>query len=328
MSTSSQPTLGSRVGSGRGSGRSLARIAVGVDGYPEGRDAARLGETLARCTDAELMLVTVHADPLVVLPAGMDWRGLHNQALATVREVRDSLAPGARVVVETDLSVARALWRVVRREHRDLLVVGSSRLGPEGRIRIGKRTRQLLCGFECALAVAPRGLQHRRELALRAIGVGYDGGPESRAALALAGEVARGCGAELHVHGVVDDRIRVLGWSRPAGGAAISGEPETPAWEAAVEGSLESLQAELAGAVQATGVDGARAEVVRGRPADALLRLAGTVDLLVIGSRRWGAVARLVLGSTGEALLREAECPVLVVPRPTDPGEEERAGAT
>jgi len=320
VSTSSQPTPGTRAG--RETGRSLARIAVGVDGYPEGRDAAALGEMLARAAGAELILVAVHSPPLVVLPAGMDWHGLHTQALTMVRQVRDAVAPDARVIVETDLSVARALWRVIRREHRDLLVVGSSRLGPEGRIRIGKRTRQLLCGFECALAVAPRGLHMRRQLRIESIGVGYDGGPESQAALAEAEELAQSCGAELHLLGVVDDRVRTLGWS------ALAGKTGSPEWDAAVHQSRESLQAELERLAAAAGVSVASAEVVRGRPADALLRMTENVDLVVIGSRRWGVVARLILGSTGEALLRDAQCPVMVIPRPTDPGEEERAGAT
>jgi nucleotide-binding universal stress UspA family protein len=35
----------------------------------------------------------------------------------------------------------------------------------------------------------------------------------------------------------------------------------------------------------------------------------------VIGSRRWGAAARLLLGSIGEALMHSARCPVMVVPR-------------
>jgi nucleotide-binding universal stress UspA family protein len=56
--------------------------------------------------------------------------------------------------------------------------------------------------------------------------------------------------------------------------------------------------------------------VVRGRPADALLALAAEVDLLVIGSRRWGSGQRVLLGSTGEALMHDAPCAVLAVPRP------------
>jgi nucleotide-binding universal stress UspA family protein len=322
VSTSSQPTPGSTASAAHRSGRALARIAVGVDGYPEGRDAAALGEMLARAAGAELILVTVHSPPLVILPAGMDWHGLHTQSLAMVREVRDAVAPDARVVVETDLSVARALWRVIRRENRDLLVVGSSRLGPEGRIRIGKRTRQLLCGFECALAVAPRGLHKRPQLELRSIGVGYDGGPEGQAALAEAAKLALSCAAELHLLGVVDDRVRTLGWS------ALASRTGSPEWDTAVRQSHESLRAELEDAAAATGVSVTSTEVVRGRPADALLGMAENVDLLLIGSRRWGVVARLILGSTGEALLRDAQCPVMIIPRPTDPGEEERAGAT
>lgn len=57
-------------------------------------------------------------------------------------------------------------------------------------------------------------------------------------------------------------------------------------------------------------------DIVRGRPADALVALSGRVDLLVIGSRRWGPAARVLLGSTGEALLHDGACPVLAVPRP------------
>jgi len=56
-------------------------------------------------------------------------------------------------------------------------------------------------------------------------------------------------------------------------------------------------------------------EVARGRPADALAALGDQVDLLVIGSRRWGTAARVLLGSTGEAPMNDARCPVMVVPR-------------
>jgi nucleotide-binding universal stress UspA family protein len=64
-----------------------------------------------------------------------------------------------------------------------------------------------------------------------------------------------------------------------------------------------------------TGVE-AQTDILRGRPADALLELSERVDLLVIGSRHWGPVARLLLGSTGEALAHDAACPLMVVPRP------------
>jgi nucleotide-binding universal stress UspA family protein len=288
----------------------ISRIAVGVDGFPEGNDAAVLGATLARALHAELMLVAVHPDPLVVMPEEMNWKSLENQAADMLREARDAFAPHARTVVETDPSIPSALERVVRREHRDLLVVGSSRHGPEGRVRIGKRTRQLLCHFRCALGVAPRGIRKRADQRIRRIAVGYDGGPESDAALAVAGSIALAAGADLQVCGVVDDRVPPIGWSPlGTGGAAV------PRWEEAVLAEVASLRELALTAIRLIGTK-AEAEVLRGRPADALLRLSSEADLLVIGSRRWGAVARLLLGSTGEALAHEAACPLLVVPRP------------
>jgi hypothetical protein len=91
------------------------------------------------------------------------------------------------------------------------LVVGSSRHARKGHLRIGKRTRQLLCRFECALAIAARGLHAEADFSFRRIGVGYDDSPESQAALAWAGGLAAASGAELHVRGVVDDRLATVG---------------------------------------------------------------------------------------------------------------------
>jgi nucleotide-binding universal stress UspA family protein len=51
--------------------------------------------------------------------------------------------------------------------------------------------------------------------------------------------------------------------------------------------------------------------------ADALLALSEEVDPFVIGSRRLGPVARVLLGSTGEAVLHDAAACVLVVHRPS-----------
>jgi nucleotide-binding universal stress UspA family protein len=289
----------------------VGQIAVGVDGYPEGRDAATLGAVLAGATGADLMLVAVHLDPLVPLPSGMDWSSLQEQSELMLRETRSALAPDARYVVETDFSVPRALERVIRREHRDLLVVGSSRDASDGHARIGKRTRQLLGHATCALAIAPRGMHRVLEPRLARVGVGYDAGPESEAALSLAGSIALAAGAELHVRGVVDDRVAPLTY-------AGLGRFPTYDLEGLARANVEALRERTFAAARAVNST-AHADVLRGRPADRLSELCAEVDLLVIGSRRWGAVARLLLGSTGEALLQgAASCPVLIVPRPQD----------
>jgi nucleotide-binding universal stress UspA family protein len=295
----------------QGKPAAVARIAAGVDGYLEGRDAAVLGATIAQAVGAELMLVAVHPDPLVPMPPDSGWKALHAQAEALLRDTRDTLAPGARITVETDWSVPRALERVVKRDHHDLLVVGSSRHAPDGQVRIGKRTRQLLCHSQSALAVAPRALSERQLQRLARVGVGYDGSAESNAALALAGTLADAAGAKLLVRGVVDDRMPRVGWTGLGGALTAAG------WDEVIEQELASLDQQARRAAEKAGTR-VQVEIVKGRPADALLKLSGDVDLLVIGSRRWGAVARLIVGSTGEALMHGAGCPVLVVPRPKE----------
>lgn len=320
MSTSSHPTTVRSRAHPVHRRESLTRIAVGVNGFAEGNDAAALGEMIARATGAELLLVAVHIDPLVVLPQGMNWKGLEEQAQHAVREARDAFAPEARVRVETDMFVARALQRVVWREHRELLVVGSNRHADEGQVRIGKRTRQLLDSAACALAVAPRGFSSHPPRELARIGVGFDGGPESHAALRLATTIGSSCGAELVVCGVVDYRVQSAGWSRldavPTPGWVTAGsDAARPAWDEIVNTSQQRLLDQLQTAARSAPCE-VTTEVRKGRPADRLMELAEDVDLIVIGSRRWGQAARLILGSTGESLMFHSTCPVMVAPRP------------
>jgi nucleotide-binding universal stress UspA family protein len=212
----------------------------------------------------------------------------------------------------TDISVARALGRVAAREHRDLLVLGSSPDGPETRVRIGKRTRQLIGDAACTLAVAPRGLHERPDVPIRKIAVGYDGGPESEAALEFGISLARRTGAQLVVCSVVDNWLPTFGLN---GGRAARIEGE---WRELLESDVQAMRAAAEDAVRAANVD-ATIEVRTGHPGQTLVELSADVDLMVVGSRRWGFVARVVLGSTGEALVHDAACPLVVVPRLSEP---------
>ncbi len=298
---------------GRGSAHpaKLTHLAAGVSASLEGRDAAALGAALARATGADLTLVAVISDPIVVPPNAFSWKSLRKQAQVGLARIRDLEMPDAHVVVKTDVSTARALRRVVARDHRDLLVVGSSDKAPEGSVRIGKRVRQLIGYASCALAIAPRGIHHRKDIPIRRIGVGYDGGPESEAALALAASIAIAAGAKLHICGVVDDRAKSARWSR---GGVSEALPELDDQVLTEEQQLRQRARAAAESLDPK----ARVEIRRGRPADVLLELCPEVDLLVIGSRRWGTVARLLLGSTGESLVYHATCPILIVPRTKD----------
>ncbi len=69
----------------------------------------------------------------------------------------------------------------------------------------------------------------------------------------------------------------------------------------------------------------AEPEVVDGDAGRALEDLSEHVDLVVAGSRGWGAGRSIVLGSTTDRLTHHAHCPVLVIPSPA--GDREAAHA-
>jgi len=285
-------------------------LGVAVDGNPSGRDAVVLGSLLARVTGAELMLIAVHEEPLipVALPGGMSWTALEQRARTMLAETRDSLAPDARIMVQADVLVWRGLRHVVRHEHRDLLVVGSARNADTGRVRLGRSAGDLLGHLECPLAIAPSGFQQHTDQRLDGIGVGFDGSPESRAALDLAVSIASTTGAALEVRSAIDDGV--------AGGLSTE--------QIALEGSaitkrrlISAVERDLA-ATSASAVP-TNIEVEVGMPTDVLSDLCDEVGLLVLGSGHSSPPGRVQPGGTGRGMLRLATCPVLVVPRPATP---------
>jgi nucleotide-binding universal stress UspA family protein len=60
---------------------------------------------------------------------------------------------------------------------------------------------------------------------------------------------------------------------------------------------------------------------VYGLAGEELAAFGDQVDILVVGSRGYGPVKRLVLGSTSDYLERHARCPLLVLPRVATNGD-------
>jgi nucleotide-binding universal stress UspA family protein len=52
-----------------------------------------------------------------------------------------------------------------------------------------------------------------------------------------------------------------------------------------------------------------------GEPVDALVGLSSRVELVVCGSRGYGPIQSVLLGGVSHGLLRDAHCPVIVIPR-------------
>ena len=164
--------------------------------------------------------------------------------------------------------------------------------------------------MKCSLAVAPRGLVPGRAEPFAGHRRGIDGTPESEHAIREAGSLARAAHARLRVRAVVDDRLPYVGWTpvRPY----VQGM-----WDEVVAPEIEPLRQAAQRQASATGAE-FTVEVGYGAPVDELIALSGEVDLLVIGSRRWGPPVRVLLGSTGEELMHKAGCSVMAVPPPAE----------
>jgi nucleotide-binding universal stress UspA family protein len=286
-----------------------AVIGVGVDGSPASRDAVVLASMLAQAAGAELILIAVYEEPLLVplVPSEMGWTESPRQARAMLARTRDALAPHARVVVESGTLVWRALRDVTHRQHCDLLVVGSARPAQAGEIGLGDLAGDLLYHLDRPLAIAPRDLRELAEPRLRRIGVGFDDTPEARTALGLAAALARGGHAELELLGVVDDRH-----SRGLAAVPALLTDDTTTLETA-----ETLYDRAHRAAETTGVQ-TQITIAGGVAADALRALGNRVDLMVIGSGHSGPRGRVYLGGTASRFVGGAPCPVLIAPRPTD----------
>lgn len=98
-------------------------------------------------------------------------------------------------------------------------------------------------------------------------------------------------------------------------GGGLSQETQDALTAAAERTAQEALQRTVAELHTTAPVETA---VRRGSPADEIVHCAreGRVGLIVLGSRGWGQVHAVLLGSVSERVLHTAPCPVLIA-RPT-----------
>jgi nucleotide-binding universal stress UspA family protein len=280
------------------------KVIVGDDGRDGGADALALARALA--PGAELIVAGAYPwdpSPSRFLQPGYGEILRNDTEAGLERRVAAALLSGrARTVALPDSSPARALHRLAEAEHADLIVTGSAHHGAAGRTLLGSVSRSVLHDAPAPVAVAPRGFAIR---AIRTIGVAFDHSPEAERALAVALDLAAGLGASLRVREVVAADLL----------PAIAGYPivyDDDVTAAIVADALDRLTARI-GQLD-TEVD-ITPEAVPGTTGERLVELAGGVDLLVSGSRGWGAVRRVILGSTADHLIHHADAPVLVVPR-------------
>ena len=255
-------------------------ILIAYDGPERGGEATALAEALRDPATGTLLLTSVYSPappPVDGSVAPQEIEGRRDDTEEALRVARDSMPDKDRVMIRAipSDSASRTLTTVAEAEQADLVVVGS----------------HLLHDAPCpvAVAVAPRGYSGGD---IRRIGVAHDGSHEADAALRAAESLALELRAALTVYCVV--------------------EPASLSTGAATERVRDLLHGVLETAPRFLNTPG---WLVQGVPAGEIAgRAYGVVDLLFVGSRGYGPAGRALLGQVSE-VVREAGCPVVVVPR-------------
>jgi nucleotide-binding universal stress UspA family protein len=272
-------------------------VLVGVDGRPNGRDAIALA---LRLTDPDGKLTLAHVHSGELRPSHAVTPGLVREDL----EASEKLLERERAAADIDaalisivaMSPGRGLHLQAEEQNADLLVVGSCSHGAFGRAMLGDDTRAALNGAPCAVAIASLGYaEHSSPFAK--VGVAYNGSQESTAALATARKLAAPTGASVHALQVV-----------PITTYAYTGIVP-PALGESIDVMLQEANSRLK---ELPDVEG---RAVYGLTGEELASFGDEVDLLVVGSRGYGPMRRLVLGSTSDYLERHARCSLVVLPR-------------
>jgi nucleotide-binding universal stress UspA family protein len=251
------------------------------------REPVEFGLAASDVTGLPLVVVTVrHAGPMVSQMGG-DVENLPGEQGRAVEHLRIDLKRrrvNADVRVVDSRTTAGGLQKALEEIEPELVVLGAPR--PRGKVRaalMGTTVERVIGEAKCPVAIVPDGYA-RPDGGVRTIGVAFAPTAEGREALQAAAALARAGSARLRAVTVI--------------GAKHEDEEE----------QLRSAVSELGADV---GVD---VDVqVHDDPAEALVAVSGTVDLLVMGTRARGPRRAVVLGSVSREVAERSHCPVIVL---------------
>lgn len=284
------------------------RVVVGVDGSPASTQAAVYAAGCARRRGVGLLVV--HVTPR---------RGADEPVPMAGREVRERYDESATALVQAAADAARddgAPTEVTAAVVHDypvdgllalsagaaLLVTGRRGTGGLPGLLLGSTAGALAQHAECPVIALPDEPAVPTDRPSTVV-VGVEGRPGDDAVLAFAVAEAAARGADL---------TAVHAWRDVTVESAVGAFGPLVDWSGAEAAEQRELTEALAG--WRAGQHGVRIEevVVRDRPATALLRASTSAELLVVGHRHRGRLARL--GSTTNGVLHRAACPIAVVP--------------
>lgn len=290
------------------SASAAGRVVVGVDGSEPSLRAAVYAAGIAERRGAGLLVV--HVTP---------WRGAADALPMTDPDVRARFAESATVLVESAAETVRTttgladVTAAVVEDHpvdgllalsaeATVVVIGRRGLGGVPGLLLGSTAGAVVQRSECPVIALPDD-PDAAEATGPSVVVGVEGRPGDDEVLAFAVAEATARGTDL---------VAVHAWRDAAMEAALGGFEPHVDW-ATVEEQEQQVLAEAVARWRTEAPDVAIREVVsRARATPALLSASETAQLLVVGHRHRGVLARL--GSTMHGVLHRASCPVAVVP--------------
>ncbi|MFL6141821.1 MAG: universal stress protein [Labedaea sp.] len=298
---------------------SVHPIVVGIDGSDSSTHAARWAAVEALRRKLPLRLVHTYDIPLgyapgVVSPHAVR-EGMREQGWEWLRAARDAVAALApdldpELVVEHGPVTP---FLIDQSRQATMIVLGTRGLGGFAGLLVGS-VSAALAGRAHSPVIVARGTGERHIPPLDGdVVVGVDGTPAGEAAIAFGFEEAATRGCALYA---------VHTWTDTLLDAALAGDSSTLDFLPLQQQAYEILAERLAGWQEKYPDVHVYREVVRDRPAPALLRYAERAALVVAGTRGRGGFRGLILGSTSQHLLHHAPCPVAVVR--TDQDQEDQ----
>ncbi len=292
-------------------GTTQRSVTVGTDGSAGSRTALDWAVDEARRRGLPLRIVHVLEWPIqggmvVSQTAARVIEELRDNARSVLQEHYDHVrAVASDVPVSGHLFDGNTAQQLIEESaDADLLVVGQRGLGGFNGLLLGSVSAKVSSHAHCPVLVVPGDASTRPETAERVV-VGMDGSEGAQLAAGVAFEEASRRRLPL---------LAVLAWITP-GPMATQGPAQV---DDEADGNAQRRLGELAESVTAWREKypevGVEERLVHAAPAAGLLSQLTSASLLVVGSRGRGGFRGLLLGSTSQAMLQHAPCPVVVVP--------------
>ncbi|GLZ40742.1 universal stress protein [Actinokineospora sp. NBRC 105648] len=287
-------------------------VVAGVDGSVSAHHAALWAATEAAHRQVPLRLL--HAVDIAAYAHAGGFGAPHGffeaveadgqRMLGALRE--ELLAVHPTLQIDTELLAADAVPALVSESAKaGLVVLGSRGLGGFSGILVGSTAVALTAQGQCPVAVIRGRTADEAPPTDGPVVVGVDGTPTSEPALATAFEHASTHDAEL---------VAVHAWTDFETVTAHTYANQFDVdWDAMENSEREVLAERLAGWQEKYPDVTVNRVVSRDRPVRALLAGAEDARLLVVGSRGHGGFTGMLHGSTSQALIYHAPCPLLVV---------------